>query len=180
MEMNAIRRLLNTVPGLAVAFGIGGAVGGVVSLNMNFLGFAVFGALCGLALGVCVGRGRRIVVTVIAGALGFVAGIALATVLGMTIGLSLGPSPWYSVAQTLLIGGTTGFVAGISLAWAAGWPRKKWLAAIAMAVGFALAAIINEEWLLALLGTGSLAALPLGLWGLLGGLGIGLARRYSR
>jgi len=151
-----------------------------VSLDSNFLGFAVFGALCGLGLGVASDGGRRTVVAVIAGAVGFVAGIALATVLGMTIGLSLGPLPWYSVAQSLLIGGAAGLVAGISLAWGSGWPRLRWLAAIGMGVGFGLAALINEEWLLPVLRSDTLAALPLGLWGVLGGLGLGIARRHVR
>ena len=176
--MRVLSRLLNTIPGITIAFGIAGAIGGLVSLNMNFLGFAVFGALCGLALGIGADGGRRTVVAVVAGAIGFVAGIALATILGMTIGLSLGPSEWYSVAQSLLIGGTVGLVAGASLAWGSRWPHKKWLAALAVAIGFAVAALINEELLLPVLRTDTLAALPLGLWGALGGLGMGLARRY--
>ncbi len=176
--METVRRLLNTVPGIIIAFGTAGAIGGLASLNMNFLGFAVFGALCGLALGLAAGGGKRVAITVIAGAVGFVVGVALATILGMTIGLSLGPSEWYSVAQSLLIGGTVGLVAGMSLAWGSGWPRRKRLAAIGMAIGFGLAALINQEWLLPVLRTDTLAALPLGLWGALGGLGMGLARRY--
>jgi hypothetical protein len=179
--MNATRRFLNTVPGLAVAFGVAGGIGGLASLGTNFLGFAVFGAVCGLALGLTSdGGAKRLGIMAVAGAVGFIAGIALATVLGMTIGLSLGPSPWYSVAQSLLIGGAAGFVAGISLVWAAGWSTNRLLAAVAMATGFGLAALINEEWLLPVLRTETLSLLPLAVWGLLGGLGIGLARRYAR
>lgn len=176
--MGTLSRLLDTIPGITVAFGIAGAIGGLVSLNVNFLGFAVFGALCGLALGLSSGRWRRIATAVIAGAVGFVAGIALATILGMTIGLSLGPSPYYSYVQASMIGGCAGAVGGLSLALGSGWQHRKWLAALAVAVGFALAALINEEWLLPLLRTDTLSLLPLALWGAFGGVGVGLARRH--
>lgn len=47
LVVETARRLLNTVPGITMALGIAGAIGGLVSLTMNFLWFAAFGGLTG-------------------------------------------------------------------------------------------------------------------------------------
>jgi len=169
---------MNGTVKFAIGFGLAGLVGGAVSGGGIFLGLGVFGALCGIVLGAvthnrCIG-----LVAAVVGAATFMAGGALAFVIGMAVGIAFGAPDWYDALAPAFMGACAGMAGGFGLAVVARRAGYSWRNAIGLALGFAVAALLSQGWLLDVLpGSVLQAALPLGLWGLLGGVGFSLLGR---
>ena len=179
--VSALKNTTGDIAKLSLAFAIAGLVGGIASRGAMFLGLAVFGALCGVVLGLSL-RSRRIgLVAALAGAITFMAGGALAFVVGMAAGTSLGTPDWYDALVPVLMGTLVGIAGGTGLVIAARGSGYTWRSVLGLALGFATAALICQVWLLSFLSNGAVSAgLPFALWGAFGGLGFGIAGRMGR
>ena len=165
---------------VSVGFGLAGLVGGALSSGGTFLGLGLFGALCGIVLGLLARNRRVALVAAVIGAVAFMAGGALAFLIGMAAGFALGAPDWYDVVLPAFMGACAGIVGGLGLVGANHSAGHKWRSAVGLAVGFAVAALINQIWLLdALPGHTAQATVPLSLWGVLGGVGFSLLNRSS-
>ena len=169
---------MNDTVKVALGFGIAGLVGGAVSGGGTFLGLGVFGALCGIFLGL-LARNRRVATAGAAlGAVSFMAGGALAFVIGMAAGFAFGAPDWYDALLPAFMGACAGVAGGFGLVAVNRGEGRTWRSAVGLALGFAVAALTNQMWLVHVLpGYVLQAAVPLCLWGLLGGIGFSALRR---
>jgi len=176
--VSALKNTTGDIAKLSLAFAIAGLVGGIASRGAMFLGLAVFGALCGVSLGLAL-RSRRIgLVATVVGAATFLAGGALAFVTGMTVGVTLGSPDWYDALVPAFLGACVGIAGGLGLYAPARRAGYSWRSVAGLALGFAVAAMVGQAWLLPALPPGVGAdAVPFALWGLLGGLGFSLPGR---
>ena len=168
----------------AVGFCVGGAIAGAITSDSNtFLGFAILGIFGGASLGLVLKGWKGAVLLAIAGGAGFVVGTFLSVIIGMGLGLML-PEPVdeiYIIVTPFVMGAIIGAVGGIAL----GMALKDWrgvgLLALVGAVGFGIAAQINQSLLLNLLTTRILSTVvPLTIWGLIGGACLGAALGYLK
>jgi hypothetical protein len=140
----------------------------------------VFGALCGLVLGLLTRNRRVALVGAVLGAVTFVAGGALSFVIGMAAGIALGSPDWYDALLPVFMGACAGIAGGLGLVGAARCVGYRWRGVIGLALGFAIAALVNQAWLLDQISGHVLqATVPLGLWGLLGGVGFNSLSRSA-
>jgi hypothetical protein len=172
---------MNDTVKVALGFGIAGLVGGAVSGGGTFLGLGVFGALCGIVLGL-LARNRRIVfVGAGLGAVSFMAGGALAFVIGMAAGSAFGAPDWYDTLLPAFMGACAGIVGGFGMVAVNRDAGRTWRSAVGLALGFALAALVSQTWLMSALTEPALQNLvPMALWGVLGGIGFSLLNRAPR
>ena len=168
----------------AVGFGIGGAIGGAITSDLNtFVSLAIMGIFGGALLGFVSQGWKGAIFLALAGGTGFVIGTFLSVIVGMGLGLTL-PNPIseiYGLVSPFVMGAIIGAVGGVAL----GLALKDWrgvgLIALAGAVGFGIAAQINQSLLLSLLTTRILSTVvPSSIWGIIGGACLGAALGYLR
>lgn len=173
-----MKKPLNDIVKMTLAFGVAGLVSGAASRGATFLGLGLFGGLCGLVLGLLAHNRRVGLFATVVGAVAFMAGGALAFVFGMAAGMTLGAPDWYDVVLPALMGACVGITGGFGLVSVTRGQGHTWRSAVGLGFGFAIAALLNEMWLLqALQGQSLQAAVSLGLWGLLGGIGFTFLNR---
>ena len=168
----------------AVGFCVGGAIGGTITSDLNtFVSMAILGIFGGASLGFVSKGWKGAVLLAFAGGTGFVVGTFLSVIVGMGLGLTL-PNPInevYGLVAPFIMGAIIGAIGGIAL----GLTLKDWrgvgLLALTGAVGFGIAAQINQSLLLSLLTARILSTIvPLSIWGLIGGACLGAALGYLK
>ncbi|MFC2032138.1 hypothetical protein ACFLUS_02030 [Chloroflexota bacterium] len=166
----------------AIGFCVGGAIGGAITSNLDtFVSLAILGIFGGASLGFVFKGWKGAMFLALAGGAGFVVGTFLSVVIGMALGLTL-PRPIneiYGLATPFIMGAITGAIGGMALGLALKDWRGAGLLALAGAVGFGIAAQINQSLLLKLPTTQILSTIiPLSFWGLIGGSSLGASLGY--
>ncbi len=172
----------------AVGFGIGGAVGGIITVythtGYGFFGFPIMGVAGGAALGLTLKGWRKAGRLARAGAIGFLIGHLFSFGFGMGLGEIL-VQRQQSVGNTLemvifvLMGVILGAVSGASLGLALKDRKGAGLLALAGAVGFGVTEPFVLGVLPGLLGqTVLLQVMPLCISGIVGGAALGAALGY--
>ncbi len=172
----------------AVGFGIGGAVGGIITVythtGYGFFGFPILGAAGGAALGLTLKGWREAGRLAKAGVIGFLIGHLFSFGFGMGLGEIL-VQRQQSVGNTLemvifvLMGVILGAVSGASLGLALKDRKGAGLLALAGAIGFGVTEPFVLGVLPRLLGqTVLLQIMPLCISGIVGGAALGAALGY--
>ena len=168
----------------AIGFCAGGIIGGIIAGDANtFLDFAILGILGGASLGFVSKGWKGAFFLALAGGTGFVFGTFLSAIIGMGLGLTLPETikEIYGFVAPFIMGAVIGAIGGMVLGLALKDLRGSGLLALAGAVGFGIAAQINQSLLLNLLTTRILSTVvPLTIWGLIGGACLGAALGYLR
>jgi hypothetical protein len=179
-----MKRIVKYVIWGAVGFCVGGAIGGIFTSDLNtFTSLAVLGIFGGASLGFVSKGWKGAIVLALTGGSGFVFGTFLSVIIGMGLGLIL-PEPIneiYRLVVPFVMGAITGAVGGIAIGLALKDWRGAGLLGLGGGAGFGIASQINQSVLLGHLTTRVLSmAVPLAIWGVIGGAFLGAALGYLK